>query len=90
VKASAISYAKPSSFAELFELMELHGEQAKLLAGGQSLIAALNMRLASPAVLLDINGLIELSGIEIADDVVCVGALTRHRDLEKSPDIRLD
>ncbi len=88
MKASAFSYAKPSSLAELFDLVELHGDQAKLLAGGQSLIAALNMRLASPAVLLDINGLTELSGIEIAGDVVRVGALTRHRDLEKSPEIR--
>ncbi|MBY0576811.1 MAG: xanthine dehydrogenase family protein subunit M [Gallionellaceae bacterium] len=88
MKASAFSYAKPSSLSELFDLMEMYGDRAKLLAGGQSLIAALNMRLASPTVLLDINGITELSGIEVKGDVVRIGALTRHRSLEQSAEIK--
>lgn len=87
MKAPAFAYAKPSSLSELFDLLELHGDEAKLLAGGQSLIAALNMRLAAPAVLVDINGLAELAGVSVDGDTVRVGALTRHRTLEQSPDI---
>lgn len=87
MKAGAFAYAKPSSLSELFDLLELYGDEAKLLAGGQSLIAALNMRLAAPAVLVDINGLTELSGVTVGGDTLRVGALTRHRSLERSAEI---
>ncbi len=87
MKAAAFAYARPSSLPELFDLLELYGDEAKLLAGGQSLIAALNMRLAAPTVLVDINGLSELAGVRVGSDTVHVGALTRHRSLERSAEI---
>lgn len=87
MKPPAFAYAKPQSLAETFELLERYGEDAKLLAGGQSLIAALNMRLAAPRVLVDINGLRELAGIVVEDGGLKIGALTRHRTVESSPEI---
>jgi len=71
----------------VFELLEHHGDEARILAGGQSLVAALNMRLLAPAVLIDINGLSGLDGICVSDDVIRIGALTRHRVLERSGEI---
>lgn len=87
MKAAAFSYARPATLGEAFELLERHGEDAKILAGGQSLIPALNMRLASPAVLIDINGLGALEGITVGDGVLRIGALTRHRSLESSAEV---
>ena len=58
---------------------------AKLLAGGQSLVPMLNFRLLRPSLLIDINGIPGLAGIEAAGDVIRIGALTRHRQLETSP-----
>jgi aerobic carbon-monoxide dehydrogenase medium subunit len=82
VKAPAFAYAKPASLAEAFDLLGRPG--AKLLAGGQSLIPALNLRLDAPALLVDIGGLAELKKIEFAGSVVRVGALVTHTQLEKS------
>jgi len=87
VKAPPFAYIRASSLPEVFELLETHGEGAMLLAGGQSLIAALNLRLSSPAVLIDITHLAGLSGIEIADGKMRIGALTTHAEIERSPDI---
>jgi carbon-monoxide dehydrogenase medium subunit len=87
VKAAAFSYIKPRSLAETFELLDRYGEHAQLLAGGQSLIPALNMRLGAPRVLIDVNGLDELSGIRVEPDAIAIGALTRHRALERSAEI---
>nr|WP_255574788.1 xanthine dehydrogenase family protein subunit M [Caldovatus aquaticus] len=72
------------SLAEAFDALDRHGEEARLLAGGQSLIPALNLRLATPAVLVDINGLAGLAGIALQGGVVRIGALTRHAALEAS------
>lgn len=87
MKAPAFSYVKPQSLAETFELLELYGEEARVLAGGQSLIPALNMRLFAPRVLVDINGIVELSGIHVIAERLRIGALTRHRAVESSPEI---
>ena len=87
MKAAAFSYVKPHSLAETFDLLERHGSGARLLAGGQSLLAALNMRLDAPRVLVDIAGLHELSGVRVGRDGIAIGALTRHRVLERSPDV---
>lgn len=87
MKAPAFAYVKPVSLDETFELLERHGDDAKILAGGQSLMPALNMRLAAPRVLIDINGLRELSGIRIAGDTLVIGALTRHCAVERSPEV---
>lgn len=85
MKASSFSYARPASLAETLELLARHGERAKLLAGGQSLIPSLNMRLASPALLIDLGGLSELEGITLQERGLRIGALTRHRAIEHSP-----
>jgi carbon-monoxide dehydrogenase medium subunit len=87
VKAEAFSYVRPRSLTETFDLLERYGEDARLLAGGQSLVAALNMRLDAPRVLVDIGRLDELSGIRVGTDGVVVGALIRHRELELSPEV---
>ena len=76
MKAPSFAYAKPRSLAEAFDLLERPG--AKILAGGQSLIPALNMRLSSPELLVDITGLEGLSKIEARDGVVRIGALCTH------------
>ena len=87
MKAPSFAYAKPATLAEVFDLLERHGDGAKLLAGGQSLIPSLNMRLSSPSVLVDITGIPGLGGIKVDGDTVRIGALTTHADLERSPEI---
>lgn len=86
MKAPAFAYAKPASLAEAFEL--LRNPEAKVLAGGQSLIPSLNMRLSAPELLVDITGLKGLSEIKVANDVVSIGALVTHAQLEKSSAIK--
>lgn len=85
VKPAPFAYARAASLAEVFDTLDRHGDAARLLAGGQSLIAALNLRLASPDLLLDINGIAELRGIGFADGVLRIGALTRHAELGANP-----
>jgi carbon-monoxide dehydrogenase medium subunit len=87
VKAPSFAYAKPRSLDEVFALAELHGADAKLLAGGQTLLATLNMRLSSPALLIDITGVPGLSGIALKGNTLRIGALTKHREIERSPEI---
>jgi carbon-monoxide dehydrogenase medium subunit len=87
VKAPSFAYAKPGSLADVFQLLEQHGEDARILAGGQSLLASLNMRLSAPSVLVDITGLPGLSGISTAAGKVRIGALTTHRAIETSAEI---
>jgi carbon-monoxide dehydrogenase medium subunit len=82
VKAASFAYAKPRALAEALELIARPG--AKVLAGGQSLIPSLNMRLSSPELLVDINGLAELKGIRLDRDTVRIGALTTHAEIERS------
>lgn len=82
MKAPSFSYAKPRTLAEAFELIERPG--AKVLAGGQSLIPTLNMRLSAPELLVDITGLSELRSITLEQGVVRIGALTTHADMERS------
>ena len=86
MKAPSFDYVKPRSLDQALELLERPG--AKALAGGQSLLPALNMRLASPELLVDITGLDSLRGIELEQDVVWLGALTTHSEIESSPEVR--
>jgi len=88
LKAPPFAYVRARSLAGVFDLLEQHGERAKLLAGGQSLIAALNMRLSAPDLLIDITRLAELGGIQLRDGVVRIGALTTHAEVERSAEIR--
>lgn len=87
MKAPSFAYAKPRSLDEVFALLERHGEDAKLLAGGQTLLATLNMRLSSPALLIDITGLPGLAGIAATGKQLRIGALTKHREIERSPEV---
>ncbi len=86
MKAPSFAYAKPRTLAEAFDLLERPG--ARILAGGQSLIPSLNLRLSAPELLVDITGLAELRGIALEQDVVRIGALTTHADIERSAQIR--
>jgi carbon-monoxide dehydrogenase medium subunit len=87
MKASAFSYTRVSSVAAALELLSLHGDQAKILSGGQSLMPAMNLRLLSPALLIDIGRISELHGIAVTGGALRIGALTRHVDLLTSPEI---
>jgi carbon-monoxide dehydrogenase medium subunit len=87
MKASAFAYARATSIENALELLAAHGERAKILSGGQSLMPAMNLRLISPELIVDIGELAELRGIVVKDGVLSIGALTRHVDLLKSPEI---
>ena len=86
VKPAPFDYLRPGSLAEA--AAALAGEpNAKVLAGGQSLVPLLSMRLAAPSMLVDINGLPDLSTIEVTGDGVRIGALARHADVLASADV---
>ena len=85
MKAAEFAYAKPASLAEALDL--LARPSASVLAGGQSLIPSLNLRLASPELLVDITGLKDLARIAVADGRVRVGALATHAQLGRSPEV---
>lgn len=87
MKAPAFAYAKPRALEEAFDLLERHGEQARVIAGGQSLVAMLNLRLTAPDLLVDITGLADFEGISVHGGKLHIGALTKHRDVERSPEV---
>jgi carbon-monoxide dehydrogenase medium subunit len=87
MKASAFSYARATSVVNALELLVAHGDKAKVLSGGQSLMPAMNLRLISPGLIVDIGEIAELRGIGVRGDVLSIGALTRHVDLLRSPEI---
>ena len=87
MKAAAFAYARATSVSNALELLASHGEGAKLLSGGQSLMPAMNLRLISPELIVDIGELAELRGIAVNGDLLTIGALTRHVDVLKSPEI---
>ena len=85
MKAPRFDYVRAGSLPQVFELLEQHGDQARVLAGGQTLLATLNMRLSEPALLIDIHGLAELRGITLGSGALRIGALTTHTEIERSP-----
>jgi carbon-monoxide dehydrogenase medium subunit len=87
MKASAFSYARATSVANALDLLAAHGDKARVLSGGQSLMPAMNLRLVSPELIIDIGGLAELRGIAVKGDILTVGALTRHVDLLNSKEV---
>jgi aerobic carbon-monoxide dehydrogenase medium subunit len=88
MKAAAFAYARATSVVHALELLASHGEGARVLSGGQSLMPAMNLRLVSPELIVDIGGLAELRGVAVKGEVLVIGALTRHVDLLKSSEIR--
>ena len=87
MKASAFDYARASSVDNAIELLGQYGDRAKVLSGGQSLMPAMNLRLLAPELIVDIGALDELRGIAVQDGILSIGALTRHVDLQNSPEI---
>lgn len=87
MKPPAFEYRAPEALDEALSLLAEFGDDAKPLAGGQSLIPLLNFRLARPAVLIDLNRVRSLAGIEATADGLRIGAMTRQRMLERSADV---
>jgi|SRR5581483_8943408 len=87
MKAPPFAYARATSVDHALDMLSMHGEGAKLLSGGQSLLPAMNLRLMSPDIVIDIGDLTGLRGISIQSDVIRIGALTRHVELLESPEI---
>ena len=82
--ASSFEYFAPTSVDEALALLSEHGDDAKILAGGHSLIPAMKLRLAEPAVLIDIQRVEGLKGVSESDGTLVIGALTTHHELESS------
>src|SRR5438445_1723730 len=87
MKAPRFAYARPASVAEALALLAEHKDEARVLAGGQSLVPMLNFRLAAPKVLVDINRIAALAGIKVTRNHVRIGALARHVEIERSTDV---
>ncbi|MDQ3107628.1 MAG: xanthine dehydrogenase family protein subunit M [Actinomycetota bacterium] len=81
---AAFDYQRAGSADEAISLLTEHGDEAKLLAGGHSLLPLMKLRLATPTMLIDVGRLTDLSSIRDGGDHVAIGALTRHRDVETS------
>jgi len=87
MKLPHVDYEAPRTVSEAVALLAKHRDEASVLAGGQSLVPLLALRLARPAVLIDINGIAELSGVSAADGWVAIGAMTRDYVAEESETI---
>jgi carbon-monoxide dehydrogenase medium subunit len=84
VKPAAFEYLAPATMLEALEARAAHSFDSAILAGGQSLVPLLNLRMAQPGVVIDLNGLPELAGIHEDGNGIEVGAMVRQRDLERS------
>ncbi|MEO5898576.1 MAG: FAD binding domain-containing protein, partial [Ilumatobacteraceae bacterium] len=84
MKPPPFAYFAPGSLQEATLLLAEHGDDAKVIAGGQSLIPLLSLRLARPSVLVDLNGIDELFIVDSGAEATTIGAMTRHRSVERS------
>lgn len=84
MKLPPFSYCAPRSLADALDRLHTPEQSVRVLAGGQSLLPAMNMRLSAPEVLLDINRLPELRGISVQEDRMVIGAMTRHCEIAES------
>jgi aerobic carbon-monoxide dehydrogenase medium subunit len=87
LKPARFSYFRPACLEEALGLLAEHGDDAVPLAGGQSLVAMMNFRIARPAILVDVNELAEIATIRSDEAGVSIGALVRQRTLERSPQV---
>jgi carbon-monoxide dehydrogenase medium subunit len=85
MKPARFEYVAPTTVDAAVQALAAANGEGKVLAGGQSLLPLLNFRMTRPAVLVDLNGIKELSFIELRGESVAIGALTRHREIEHSP-----
>ncbi|MGI6854844.1 FAD binding domain-containing protein [Mesorhizobium sp. 1B3] len=89
MKPAPFDYLRPATKVEALQLLDTHRDgDAKILAGGQSLVPMMNFRMAQPSVLIDINRLSELAFVEERTDCIAIGALTRHNDVMRHPLVR--
>jgi carbon-monoxide dehydrogenase medium subunit len=88
MKPAPFDYHRPASLLETFDLLERYGDDGRILAGGQSLVPVLNMRLATPRAVIDINRLPGLDAIRLAPEGLVIGALARHEAVERSTLVR--
>src|SRR6266480_4933114 len=84
MKAPAVDYVRPRSLAEAVDLLARHRGEARVIAGGQSLVAMMNLRVASPGLLIDISRLAELSSVSDDGGTVTLGACVTHAAIEDS------
>ena len=84
MKAPAFSYLRPRQLHEVLTLLATHGDEARLLAGGQTLLATLNMRLSEPALLIDMQAVSELKGLNFDGKALRIGAMVTHTEIETS------
>jgi CO/xanthine dehydrogenase FAD-binding subunit len=87
MKSAQFEYDDPMTLDETLELLATHGDACKVLAGGQSLVPLMNFRLARPARLVDVNGVDSLGGLRLEQGRLVIGAMTRHSELEQSPQV---
>lgn len=85
MKAAAFSYERPTQLADVLGLLAGHGDEARLLAGGQTLLATLNMRLSEPSLIIDLQSVVELKSLELRGATLHIGALVTHTEMETSP-----
>lgn len=90
MKPAAFDYQAPTTVEEVVALLGRHGGEARLLAGGQTLVPMMNFRLATPAIVVDLNRIPELAYIKNDNDVVRIGAMTRQRAVEFSDIVARD
>src|SRR5256714_4344711 len=88
MKPPRFDYVSPRSIDEALGVLARHGDEAKVLAGGQSLVPLLSFRLVRPAYLVDLNDVGGLAGIRVDDGHLAIGAMTRQRAVETSPLVR--
>ncbi|WP_193371168.1 FAD binding domain-containing protein [Pelagibius marinus] len=84
MKPRAFEYVRAASLQDVFAVLDSHGDEAKVLAGGQSLVPALNLRLAAPEVVVDVNAVEDLHGIALAGDSLRIGAMSRYSEVAAS------
>src|SRR5258708_1599392 len=88
MKPAVFSYHRPHTLDDALSLLALHGFDAKVIAGGQSLAPMMNMRFAQPAHLIDLNALPQLSGVTLAGESLSIGAMTRHQEVATNSTVR--
>jgi len=88
MKPAPFTYAAPTTLEEALALLAEYGDTAKLLAGGQSLMPLMNLRLARPQYIIDLNRIAGLDVIQEREGALGVGTMTRQRSLERLPDVR--
>jgi len=87
LKPRSFEYIRAESLEDVFQVLDEQGDEAKIIAGGQSLMAAMNMRFAAPETLVDVADIIEMRGIHLNGDMLRIGAMSRHSEVLASEDV---